>query len=138
MSSLGRLSIFLMVTLVGSTNIYAQNNARINLRDRLPGAGGAQVSLKTLRLNIRIFSVSNNRARRTLSVRPVIATGYRPSYMSRKPKPTKGDMENVKRLVLCHSDITDITFVKNLKQLSFFTSVATTSLISHPWRGSHS
>ena len=87
MRPLRRLSIFLMATLVGSANIYAQNNTRMNLRNRLPGAGGAQASLKTLRLNIRIFSVSNNRARRALSIQPVVATGYRPSYMSRRPKP---------------------------------------------------
>ena len=74
MSSLGRLSIFLMATLVGSANIYAQNNTRMNLRNRLPGAGGAQVSRKTLRLNIRIFSVSNNRSRRTAASRRVLET----------------------------------------------------------------
>ena len=81
MSSLGRLSIFLMATLVGSANIHAQNIARMNLRNNLPRVGGAQASLKPLRLNIRIFSVSNNRSRRTPASPPVIATNYRPSYI---------------------------------------------------------
>ena len=81
MRPLRRLSIFLMAALVGSANIYAQNNTRMTLRNRLPGAGGAQASLKPLRLNIRIFSVSNNRSRRTPASPPVIATNYRPSYI---------------------------------------------------------